>query len=276
MWKNILILVLAASFNTFQTKAEMSVFMQDTVTVRKEKVSEESAQIIDYVEVMPQFPGGDAALARFLKENIVYPEKAADYDIQGRVVLRFVVTPNGSIENIEVLKSLDSLCDSEAIRVIKKMPTWIPGTQNGHPLSVHYTLPVVFKLQNRAVSAQQILSTFSDINSARDFSQIIHANSDTVMPYFPGGEVALMNWLKIKTDYPEEAVKQYIEGSVVVRFVVAPDGSIKEVELLKSVHPLLDAEALRIVSKMPKWVPGTANGKPVYVYYTLPLLFRLP
>ena len=105
-------------------------------------------KIPTYIEVMPMFPGGDAALMKWLHDNIVYPSIAIEQGIQGRVNLRFVVGTDGSVDQVEIVKGLDPSCDKEAVRVIKKMPKWIPGKQNGNPASVYYSLPVVFKLQN--------------------------------------------------------------------------------------------------------------------------------
>lgn len=98
------------------------------------------------VEQMPQFPGGQGAMMKFINKNIKYPTIAAENGIEGRVILRFVVMPSGEIGNVEVLRSLDQSCDREAIRVVKAMPKWIPGKQNGNAVSVYFTLPIAFKL----------------------------------------------------------------------------------------------------------------------------------
>lgn len=100
------------------------------------------------VEQMPQFPGGNAELLKYIANNIKYPTIAAENNIQGRVVVRFVVSKDGSISDVTVLRSLDASCDREAMRVVKSMPKWIPGMQNGRAVPVYFTLPVVFKLQN--------------------------------------------------------------------------------------------------------------------------------
>lgn len=108
---------------------------------------QEPNKVHEHVEVMPQFPGGNVELMRYLSANIKYPTIAAENGIQGRVVLKFVVSKDGSISNIQIVRSLDPSCDKEAIRVVKGMPKWIPGMQNGHPVAVYFTLPVLFKLQ---------------------------------------------------------------------------------------------------------------------------------
>jgi len=105
-------------------------------------------EIFNHVEVMPQFPGGNEALLKWLHDNMNYPTIAAEQGIQGRVTLRFVVTPDGSIDQVEITRGLDPSCDKEALRVVKKMPKWIPGKQNGNPVYVYFSLPVTFRLQN--------------------------------------------------------------------------------------------------------------------------------
>lgn len=99
------------------------------------------------VEQMPQFPGGDSELMKFIGNNLKYPPIAAENGIEGRVVIRFVVGKDGKVSDAQVLRSLDPSCDKEAIRVVKSMPTWVPGMQNGRKVPVYYTLPVLFKLQ---------------------------------------------------------------------------------------------------------------------------------
>jgi TonB family protein len=95
------------------------------------------------------------------------------------------------------------------------------------------------------------------------------------MPQFPGGPAELMKFLGQNVRYPEEAHKNNIQGRVIATFVVEKDGSISEASVAKSVDPLLDEEALRVVNSMPNWTPGRQNGEPVAVKYTIPISFRL-
>ncbi len=111
-------------------------------------IEEEDSQVIfQVVEKMPSFPGGDAALFKFLNDNVKYPVIAQENGVQGRVICQFVVNRDGSIVDVEVVRSIDPSLDKEAIRVIKSMPKWSPGQQRGKPVRVKYTLPVNFKLQ---------------------------------------------------------------------------------------------------------------------------------
>ena len=123
------------------------VLKQNQVVVEKVEEKEEETKIFEVVEQMPQFPGGDAALMQYLSSHIKYPVVAEENGIQGRVVCTFVVERNGSITDVRVVKSVDPSLDKEAVRVIKGMPSWIPGKQNGSAVRVKYTVPVTFRLQ---------------------------------------------------------------------------------------------------------------------------------
>lgn len=102
--------------------------------------------VFQVVERMPSFPGGDAAMFKYLGDNINYPVIAQENGVQGRVICQFVVNRDGSIVDIVVVRSVDSSLDKEAVRVIKSMPKWSPGQQRGKPVRVKFTLPVNFKL----------------------------------------------------------------------------------------------------------------------------------
>ncbi len=115
--------------------------------IAEPKVEEEQPMSIAMVEQKPQFAGGEAAMYKWLSDNIVYPPAAAEEGVSGRVVVEFVVGKDGSISNVRVVRSRHTALDKEALRVVKAMPNWIPGRNNGQPVKVTYTLPVTFKLQ---------------------------------------------------------------------------------------------------------------------------------
>ena len=104
-------------------------------------------RILVYLRFCGQFPGGPTELLKYIAKNLKYPVIAQENGIQGRVILRFVVSAKGYVEDVKVLRSLDPYCDKEAIRVVKSLPQWIPGKQNGRNVPVYYTCPIVFKLQ---------------------------------------------------------------------------------------------------------------------------------
>ena len=108
---------------------------------------EVATKVFDVVEEMPSFPGGSAALMSYLSSNTKYPVVAQENGVQGRVIVSFVVERDGSISDVKVARSVDPSLDREAQRVVKSMPKWKPGKQNGSAVRVKYTVPVVFRLQ---------------------------------------------------------------------------------------------------------------------------------
>lgn len=113
----------------------------------KPKVEEVTEEIFVVVEEQPEFPGGNAAMMKFLSDNIKYPVIAQENGIQGRVITNFVVERDGSITDVQVVRGVDPSLDREAIRVIQSMPKWKAGRQRGSAVRVRFTLPVVFRLQ---------------------------------------------------------------------------------------------------------------------------------
>lgn len=108
---------------------------------------EVATKVFDVVEEMPSFPGGSAALMSYLNGNTKYPVVAQENGVQGKVIISFVVERDGSISDVRVARSVDPSLDREAQRVVKSMPRWKPGKQNGSAVRVKYTVPVVFRLQ---------------------------------------------------------------------------------------------------------------------------------
>jgi protein TonB len=104
-------------------------------------------KIYDVIEQMPQFPGGESELLKYIFDHLKYPVIAQENGIQGRVVVRFVVSKTGAVDKVEVVRPLDPACDREAMRVVRSLPTWIPGKQNGVNVNVYYTLPITFRLE---------------------------------------------------------------------------------------------------------------------------------
>lgn len=120
--------------------------------LKEEKVEEKpkedlSRKVFDVVEKMPSYPGGNGALQKWLAQNITYPAAAAENGVEGRVIVAFVVEPDGSVSDVRIARGVDPSLDREALSVVKRMPKWIPGMQNGSPVRVKFNVPVTFKLQ---------------------------------------------------------------------------------------------------------------------------------
>ena len=105
------------------------------------------AEIFSFVEEMPTFPGGNDALLSYIAQKVQYPEIAKRAGVEGKVSVSFVVSSSGTISDVQIIKAIGAGCDEEAVRVIKSMPIWNPGKQNGRPVNVKVFVPIVFKLQ---------------------------------------------------------------------------------------------------------------------------------
>ena len=114
-----------------------------------QKTEPQSKKVYNSVEQMPEFPGGVAALMRYLQENIKYPSEAAKNDIEGRVIVQFIIDKTGEVEDVKVVRPVSEELDAEAVRVVKTLPKFEPGRQDGEAVAVWYTLPISFKLQSK-------------------------------------------------------------------------------------------------------------------------------
>jgi len=135
--------VAAIDFSQYDDEAPVIIQAPIEVAI----VEDDEDVIFVVVEDPPSFPGGQAAMMRWLGDNIRYPVVAQESGIQGRVILQFVVNTDGSIVDVQVVRGVDPSLDREAVRVVNAMPRWSPGRQRGQAVRVKFTLPVVFRLQ---------------------------------------------------------------------------------------------------------------------------------
>ncbi|MFM2225427.1 MAG: hypothetical protein RJA07_1629 [Bacteroidota bacterium] len=209
-------------------------------------------EVFSYVQQMPEFIGGEAALMKFISVNIKYPESAKNENIEGRVMVSFVVTTEGKLTDLKVLRDIGGGCGEEAIRVLKLSPDWKPGMQNGKIVNVKMVFPIVFNLETETDNLQPD------------------------KPQFPGGEESMKLFIKNNISYPEKAKKKMIEGTCIIKAFVSKDGMISNPEIITSVSKLLDAEALRVFNLMPKkWMPAYINNKWVDSFVTIPFEFKI-
>ena len=137
-----------ATFDQGTDNLEVVRTYKDEIIVEEKKPEPVKEEIFTAVEQMPQFPGGEAELLKYIATHIKYPTMAAENNIQGRVVVKFVVKKDGNVGEVVVLRGKDPDLDKEAVRVVKTLPRFIPGKMNGQSVSVWYTLPINFKLQS--------------------------------------------------------------------------------------------------------------------------------
>ena len=241
--------------------------------------------IFEVVEHMPEFTGGGMpALMEYLSKNIKYPEAAMKKGIQGRGIVQFVVEKDGSITNVKILRGVDPELDKEAVRVVSAMPKWKPGTQRGEAVRVRFTVPVMFRLTEDKIPVK-----YAPIeNKINELVVVGYAPEGTTvpeegtifevveqMPEYPGGMPAMMEFISKNIKYPAAAQQAKIQGRVTIQFIVNTEGNIINPRVLRSADPLLDAEAIRLTTIMPKWKPGMQRGHAVTVTYTVPIMFRL-
>lgn len=261
-----------------------------------QQVPQKKGDVYVTVDKMPEFPGGLNAQQRFIGQNLKYPVEAQEKGIEGRVTVRYVVKSTGDISDVVVIRGVHPSLDKEAVRVVKAMPKWIPGKQNGKAVDVYYTLPLIFKIsgskknfsegekdkdvmvavgygtpKKEGVTLKEITLKEGGAELSVDHPFITVED----MPVFPGGESAMQKFVADNLKYPESAQKTGVQGRVTVRFIVGKTGDISDVRVIRGIDPECDAEAVRMIQSMPKWTPGKQNGIAVPVYFTLPIVYRL-
>lgn len=195
-------------------------------------------EIYEVVENMPRFPnGGMQALMQYLNENIRYPEAAIKAGVQGRVTLQFIVDKDGSIDDVKILRSVNPDLDAEAIRVIKMMPRWEPGTHKGKPVRVKYTVPVMFRIPSEPVEKIDEMIVVGYRTPDAPVTGEVYEVADK-MPEFPGGMTGLMQYLSKNVKYPADARAKGIQGRVVVSVIVNTKGKATTPQLSKASAPV--------------------------------------
>lgn len=145
----------------------------------------DSNMVFTVVEKSPQYRGGDAALLKYINSSIKYPDIALENGIQGRVYCEFIITKDGDVENCIVKRGVDPSLDNEALRIIRNMPKWEPGTQKGNPVNVRFTVPITFKLDDKGNPAYTKISknpSLSNIKIKQDLNTINETTTDNVTP----------------------------------------------------------------------------------------------
>ena len=204
---------------------------------------------------MPSFPTGSGNLLIFINSKMRYPETALVNKIQGTVVVSFVVDTKGVIHYPVITKSVAPSIDSEALRILSIMPKWKPGMHDGENVSVKYSLPVEFNI------------------SIYNYGQHQKIRTNTGTDPEPGFD--LQQFYNDNLQYPTNAHANKTQGAVVVKVVVNEDGSLSDFKVVRSVGPDIDAEAIRLIGKMPKWKPAILDGKPAKVDYSIKIGFWL-
>ncbi|GAB3878468.1 hypothetical protein GCM10028824_40460 [Hymenobacter segetis] len=217
----------------------------------------DTTQIFNYVDQMPTLPGGggNLALVKAVQKHLQLPIEVREGRTEGRVFVRVVVGVSGVARQAAVVQSLSPACDAAALAAVKRMPRLLPGRYQGQPVAVLLTVPVMF-LSPRHV--------FASAEVARPAQ-------------FPGGDAALEQYLQKNKATPPEVKQRDLKGRVVVRFVLKPDGRVGASEVINSLCPSCDDEALRLVRGFPRWQPALGyDDQPVAMYQVVNIWFSPP
>ena len=227
-------------------------------------------QVYEVVEQNAAYPAGINELYKYIASNVAVSRKIALNGFEGKTVIGFVVNKNGELSEFKIMRSCgDSTLDAEVIRLLKAS-TWKPAMVKNEPVRSYFTLPVKFNIP--PTPPETLLKQLEEEEENEPVFVVVEQ-----MPEFPGGPQALFQYLKENVKYPVIAYENGIQGRVIAKFIVNKDGSISDVEVVKSGgDPSLDKEAVRVIKSMPKWKPGMQRGKPVRVQYTVPVNFTLP
>lgn len=279
--------------------------------------TDDDEEIFIIVEDNPRFPGcedmegskeeKEACSTRKMLEhiygNLKYPDKAKENGIEGTVIIQFVIKKDGSLDNINLVRDLMGGCGEASLKVVESMndlpEKWTPGRQRGVPVNVKYTLPIKFKLEDDSSDELEVEieeENLSDVKKKirnpldKDEEVFLFAEQN---PRFPGCEdmegskkekeacssKKMLEYIYGNLKYPSEARENGIEGTIIVQFVVAKDGSLYDITLARDLDGGCGEAAMDVVESMnnmsEKWIPGTQQGRDVAVKYTLPVRFKL-
>lgn len=209
-----------------------------TMNAVEEEQNATDEKVFDVVDNMPEFPGGMGALMQYLSDNIRYPEEK---DIQGRVLVSFVVGKDGSISNAQVVKSVHPSFDAEALRIINNMPKWIPGTQNGKPVNVKYVVPISFRKATGSFETKedpQAVGTFVT-NEGNGNLKVARENDKEAV------EIVVAKGIRLFDGIDDKDIDIYVDGKLIdqknLRNTINPD-NIERIEVKgtkdtrKSIH----------------------------------------
>ena len=273
--------VLALLFFSFSTKHNLNTF---PIFENSESALILKDSVYKTVDQMPAFQGcadvkgeektacSQNKLLMHVYTNIKYPAEARTKGTQGIVVVKFIVTKEGYVSRPEIMRGLGDGCDKAVIEIVRNMPQWEAGQQDGQAVNVEYVLPVKFQLEGDPPAKDETI--YSEVDEMPRFKGCEEDGLEGEELKKCATQKLLMHiYTNIK--YPQVARDAEVQGTVISDFVIDQEGKIKDVKILKGPDSGLHAEVLRVVSEMPNWVPGKKDGKLVNTSFILPVKFQL-
>ncbi len=206
-------------------------------------------EIYSYVEQMPK-PSFN--ISDYLHTTLTYPLLAKEQNAEGKVVLKFIVDSIGAIKDIKIVRSVHPALDTESVRVVSMMPKWEPGKQNGKPVNVYYSLPIIFELPK---------------------SPIENVKADTFRIMAPKPTFDLQNFFYQNVRYPQKVKDKKLDVFVKAQFTIDTLGKVSNIHFTDSSEVVFQHEIRKVISSMPTWESGTLNGKPVCITLALNFFF---
>lgn len=227
----------------------------------KQGSKEAAAQLYATVDEKPRFLDGEPnSFTQWVYSELRYPQNALEQNITGKVTVRFTITKEGTVANIEITEHADPVLEKEVMRVISKAPKWTPGKSDGKPVDVKYIFPIVFDNKKAIVP-----ETDSTVEPA------VFVSPDSGK----SGNVEFTKWFFYRVEYPLEARKEGIMGRGKLAFEITETGELEHIRVVQGAHPLLDSAAIKVVRESPKWKPATKDGIPIKTTYIFPYVFQL-
>ena len=240
------------------------------------------------VDKWPVFNGKTGSVEDYIIDHYRRPAGAPE---KVEMDIAFVVEKNGKLSNIEI-KGLERITSKgveerpvppsvkkEVMRILTTMPAWTPATKNGK--AVRYKEETIMSVMDRETKVKEAREGAEKwekkVRESKASGKVYDGIVDT-RPFFPGGDAALISWIKTNIKYPAKAKEKGVTGRVVVTFIVEIDGSLSDIKIIRNTAPEFkaefEAEAIRLVKAMPKWKPGEVSGETVRVKYWLPIAFK--
>ncbi|NDV79091.1 energy transducer TonB [Dysgonomonas sp. 511] len=259
----------------FLLLATGGLFADDGISIKiyKQDRSTNDIRIVDNDETK--------TFVQHLKDIINYPSLLIQIEMEGEVDLQFDVNDQKKASNIKILKGFDPLADEQVVSAVQLAACKIPQNSDqafSYYLQVSFALNDALKQQQKdgTLKEKDRICLCQEEHMAEKAETKLAPDSQNRDPQYPGGQEALDAYLKANLKYPKLAIEYGIEGRVVYNITVMPDGEITNIRLFKGVFRDCNEEAFYLIKKMPKWIPGTKDGKPVAMNVVLPIPFELP
>lgn len=292
--------------NNERIRAQLSIDFKDSQKLFKNFMAfDEDKFKRDYgipfatVDEVPIFPGCEneidqracfnKMIQKHISKNFRYPQEAQEQGIQGRVSTMFIISEDGTIQNLK-MRGPNHLLEDEVARIISRLPKMIPGKQDGRAVRVPFSIPISFKLEQAGFgnfsgkSGVEESEMLSKVLFDGVYGDIIPFSKVDEVPIFPECEgdfdqkacfqKSIQRHIGKNFRYPQEAQEKGIQGRVAVMFIIAKDGSIKGLKT-RGPDQLLEKEAVRIISSLPKLNPAKHNGEIAEVVFSIPITFKL-